>query len=110
MEGVQRHHMLWTRNEYTRPHERKTRQMGAFVLRVPTANHRLLHLSLEPPEKPSVGTLEDMRLIGRHGLEVVMRNLDDPIIEHFEQQLSILTLSEAVARTMLRNGERYGIS
>lgn len=104
MQGEQRHHMLWTRNEYRTTSEKKTRQHGAFILRVPTANHRLLHLMLEPPIKPEPDVLSEMRSLARFGLDEVMDWLEDPIVEHFENQLSILTLDENVARNQLREG------
>lgn len=109
VKGEQRHHMLWTRNEYRTNQEKRTRQDRAFVIISSTPNHRLLHLMLEPPIKPEPDVLSEMRSLARFGLDEVMDWLEHPIVEHFEQQLSILTLDENVARNQLREGVRGGM-
>lgn len=81
--------------------------MGAFILEAPIANHRLLHFSLDAPEKPSHGTLEDLEILGRRGLEMAMRYLDDPIIEHFNNQQEILFMDTETALQMLEARERW---
>jgi len=100
--------MLWTRREYRTNTEKKTRQHGAFIYRAATANHRLLHHELEPPVKPEPDALAEMRSLARFGLGEVMMWLEHPIVEHFDRQLSILTLDESVAMTRLRDGRTNG--
>lgn len=102
-----RHHLLWEKRAYKTSIEKTVRKLGTFILEVPIVNHRLLHMSLRPPEKPSNGTLHDMKILAKNGLDEVMTYLDDPIIEHFHDQLEIINLKPEVAYEMLQEGELW---
>lgn len=84
--------MLWERASYTTPLEKRVRSMAAFIVDAYVPNHRLLHASLRPPEKPSYGTLLDMSILAVDGLTAVINQMDDPIIDHFRSQLEILAI------------------
>lgn len=71
--------------------------MSALILHIPYPNHRLIHASMEPPEKPDTETLAHMRELAFDGLYAVMNNLDHPIVEHLDKQMRIIGMDANVA-------------
>lgn len=105
MERVERHHACWEKRAWVEtPLQKQVRQLGAFILDVHQPNHRLLHARMRPPNIPDHGTLLEMRGLAVGGLELVMQKLDHPIVEHFEEQLRIITLDSDVAWRMIDSG------
>ena len=110
---LQRHHLNWSRTEWLeRKLSKHVRNAPAYSIDLECAVHRLLHSVLEPPEVPDTETLIQMRDMGNCSIEEVMRNLDHPIVEHYEHQLIIASIAPARARQKLadRDFEVYGIT
>lgn len=101
----ERHHALWEKRQYKSPLEKQVRQMSAFILDVPHFNHRLLHASMRPPEKPEPDTLRRMRELAPQGLLVVLNKIDHPIVEHIENQLEIININPVEAMTRIEEGD-----
>lgn len=79
--------------------------MGAFILDAPHFNHRLLHASMKPPEKPEADTLRRMRELAPRGLLIVLNNIEHPIVEHIERQLEIINTDPIEAMQRIEEGD-----
>ena len=90
---LSQHHMLWERNKYKTPLEKRVR--GLFIIATYNPNHRLLHLTMQPPDLPDTETLTEMK--DMQNLYTIIEKLDHPIAEHLEKQLSILALPPEIA-------------
>jgi hypothetical protein len=73
-----RHHVWFTKREYTTPIERQVRNMGAFILDVNAVDHKEMHVYVPPPPKPDHDQFHDLyrfmqehqyTLSGTEGLE-----------------------------------------
>lgn len=105
MERVERHHTLWTRKDWSViPISKQVRQLSTFVVDTFQPNHRLLHARMRPPELPEHEILVEMRGLAINGLQAVIERLDHPIVEHLEEQMSIITLNPTVAWRMIDTG------
>ncbi len=92
--------MLWERASYTTNFEKQVR--GLYIYPTTQIHHRLLHSIIPPPEKPRPRELAEMREIARLPIDQLLHYLDDPLAEHFERQLEVLTLPLSIAYEGLR--------
>lgn len=99
------HHCCWEKNQWNRePLPKRVRQDKTYQLMLEAPVHRLLHAVIRPPRIPSEETLRQMRDLSHLGLIAVMNELDDPIVEHFDRQLTVATISPEVALDLLTSG------
>lgn len=94
-----RHHVLWRKDWYKTPSERRTREMAGMVLRVTINHHRDLHRTVEPPEKANPQVLIGMYNFNRHNLETLN------VYDRFE---AITEMLGKVAATSGRNAHDAG--
>lgn len=99
------HHMLWERNQWNAEKLSKSvRNTAEFQIHLNQTVHRLLHAVIRPPRIPDTETLEQMRYYAPLGLTVVMNTIEHPIIEHFDRQLTVASVSPEVAQELLVTG------
>lgn len=79
--------------------------MAAFIIDAPYPNHRLLHASLRPPEKPKHDELIEFEHLAVQGLEVVLNRIESPTTKHLQSQLEILTIDPDEAMERVDTGE-----
>lgn len=91
-----RHHILFPRNEYKAPIERRTRSMGAFIINTEISAHKELHANVEPPVHLSMLQLHDLysfmqdryNVEGTNGLEWAIIWADARRLHDFGDNLS----------------------
>lgn len=66
-----KHHILWRKDWYKTPSERRTREMPGMVLRMTINHHRDLHRAVEPPQKPNPQVLIGMYNFNHNNLETL---------------------------------------
>ena len=99
--------MWYEKNSFTEPLQKKLRRSSCFIIRAAIVNHDLLHRRLQPPAMPDHKTLLEIKELAPGGLALVMNTIEHPIIEHFEEQLRILTLNPEVARRMMETRQYH---
>lgn len=101
----ERHHALYSRGEWAKtPLSKQVRQMSAFIIECAYPNHRLLHISMKPPEVPRHETLLWMRHLALEGIDSVIKNIGHPIGEHLADQLTIVHMQPEEAQYILDRG------
>jgi hypothetical protein len=67
MEGCNRHHLYWPRRKYKAAIERAFRNLPCHIVQMRIQDHRDLHATERPPQKPSREYMVRVLLMHREG-------------------------------------------